>query len=256
MCGSNVERPEGEAVVRCPNKSCAAKSVQRIIHFASRNALDIEGLGEKMVNLLVDNGVVKDIADLFHLTTEQLKELPRMGEKSAENLVAALSKAKRTTFSKFLFALGIRHVGERTAKILAQAAIDVEGLRRMDEASLLALQEVGPEIARSVLDFLASEEEEALIDRLIEAGFHFEQEVAQKTDSPISGKTFVLTGTLSVSREEVKKEIESLGGKVSSSVSSKTDYLVAGESAGSKLEKATSLGVSILTEDEYRKLLA
>jgi len=250
-----VVRPEGEAVIRCPNSMCPAKSVQRIIHFGSRNALDIEGLGEKMVHLLVDAGLVKDIADLYTLTVERIASLPRMGQKSAENLIAALERSKSTSFSKFLFALGIRHVGERTAKIIGQATSGIEQLRSLTEEELLALPEVGPEIARSVLDFLASEEEAALLDRLLASGFVFEREKVVSEESQFFGKTFVITGTLSVSRDLVKSEIEALGGKVSSSVSGKTDYLVAGEAAGSKLEKAKKLGVIILAESDFRKLV-
>ncbi|MGA1190834.1 MAG: NAD-dependent DNA ligase LigA [Bdellovibrionota bacterium] len=255
VCGTQVVRPEGEAVIRCPNTRCPAKSVQRIIHFGSRNALDIEGLGEKMVHLLVEAGLIRDIADLYTLEAESIAALPRMGAKSAENLIAALEQSKKVSFSKFLFALGIRHVGERTAKIIGQATGGVEELRALTEAELLALPEVGPEIAQSVLDFLASEEEQALLDRLIESGFVFEREAVIAENAPFAGKTFVLTGTLSVSRDVVKDEIEGLGGKVSSSVSGKTDYVVAGEAAGSKREKAQKLGVTILSEEEFRELV-
>ncbi|MCB0330469.1 MAG: NAD-dependent DNA ligase LigA, partial [Bdellovibrionales bacterium] len=202
VCGTPVIRPPGEAVVRCPNGRCPAKSVQRIIHFASRNALDIEGLGEKMVHRLVDNGLVSDIADLYQLKVESLKDLPQMGQKSAEKLVEALELSKQPLFSKFLFALGIRHVGERTAKVIAQAAPDISSLRQLTEKQLLDLPEIGPEISNSVLDFLASEEEQLLLERLLEAGFTFQKEIRAKSDSPISGKTFVLTGALSVSRDE------------------------------------------------------
>ena len=201
VCGTAVVRAEGEAVIRCPNTSCPAKSVQRIIHFGSRNALDIEGLGEKMVHLLVDAGLVKDIADLYTLTPEAVAALPRMGVKSAENLITALEQSKSTSFSKFLFALGIRHVGERTAKIIGQATGGIEQLRAMTEEELLSLPEVGPEIAKSVLDYLASEEEAALLDRLIASGFVFEREELASEESPFFGKTFVITGTLSVGRD-------------------------------------------------------
>lgn len=255
VCGTQVVRPEGEAVIRCPNTRCPAKSVQRIIHFGSRNALDIEGLGEKMVHLLVDAGLIHDIADLYTLEAESIAALPRMGAKSAENLIAALEHSKKVSFSKFLFALGIRHVGERTAKIIGQATGGVEELRALTEVELLALPEVGPEIAQSVLDFLASEEEQALLDRLIESGFVFEREEVIAENAPFAGKTFVLTGALSVSRDVAKDEIEALGGKVSSSVSGKTDYVVAGEAAGSKREKAQKLGVTILSEEEFRELV-
>jgi len=208
-----------------------------------------------MVHLLVDAGLVKDIADLYTLTVERIASLPRMGQKSAENLIAALERSKSTSFSKFLFALGIRHVGERTAKIIGQATSGIEQLRSLTEEELLALPEVGPEIARSVLDFLASEEEAVLLDRLLASGFVFEREKVVSEESQFFGKTFVITGTLSVSRDLVKSEIEALGGKVSSSVSGKTDYLVAGEAAGSKLEKAKKLGVIILAESDFRKLV-
>ncbi|MCI5064714.1 NAD-dependent DNA ligase LigA [bacterium] len=257
-CNAEVEREEGEAVIRCLNPSCPAQTVQRIIHFVSRKALDIEGLGEKLILLLVEHELVSDIADLFSLTTEAVQELPRMGEKSAENVVSAIRAAREgVPFGRFLYALGIRHVGERTAKIIAEAAPTVEELRHLSEERLLELPEVGPEIARSVLAFLNSPAEQELLDRILAAGFHFQAHTPPTEHSTsLAGKSFVLTGTLSRSRGEVQEEIERHGGRVSSSVSKKTDFLVAGESAGSKVEKAKKLGISILSEAELRALFA
>jgi DNA ligase (NAD+) len=255
VCDTAVERVEGEAVVRCPNPRCPAKSTQRIIHFASRNALDIEGLGKKMVELLVENELVRDISDLYSLTFDQLVALPRMGERSAQNLLDALEQSKNPLFAKFLYALGIRHVGERTAKVLGQSLRSLEELRKTTEEALLALPEIGPEIATSVLDFFGDEEEQRVLDQLLEQGFTFQHPSTESNGDTLQGKTFVITGTLSVKRGDLKEEIESLGGKVSSSVSAKTDYLIAGEEAGSKLKKAKDLGVKILDEAGYRALL-
>ncbi|MCB0320833.1 MAG: NAD-dependent DNA ligase LigA [Bdellovibrionales bacterium] len=258
-CGTAVRVASGEAVRRCPNPRCPAKSLHRIIHFASRGALDIEGLGEKMVALLVENDRVRDPADLYSLTKEELLSLPRMGEKSSENLLHAIATSKETTLAKFLYALGIRHVGERTSQILAGALENrIENLQNLSEEDLLALPEIGPEIAGSILEFLADEDEQNLVSRLLAHGFHFHEPVASSSESrsEIAGKNFVLTGTLtSLSRGDAKERIESLGGRVVSSVSAKTNYVVVGDSPGSKLEKAKTLGISILSEDEFLKLI-
>ncbi|MCB0332206.1 MAG: NAD-dependent DNA ligase LigA [Bdellovibrionales bacterium] len=255
VCDSPVEKPEGEAVARCPNPKCGAKIVQRIIHFVSRNALDVQGLGEKVVQLLVEEGLVKDLSDLFHLEREKVAALPRMGELSTQNLLEALEKAKHVSLAKFLFALGIRHVGERTARIIAEHARTIDGVLKLTEEELLELPEVGPEIASSFASYLANEEERELLTRLIDCGFTF-QAPEERASESLAGKIFVLTGTLlELSRGEAKKMIESHAGKVSSSVSNNTDYVVAGEKAGSKLAKAEELGVAVLTEEEFLSMI-
>lgn len=248
-------RPEGDAVSRCPNSRCPAKSAQRIIHFASRDALDIQGLGEKIVDLLLEHGCIRDISDLFSLTEEQVAELPRMGELSAKNLVSAITERKVVPLSRFLFGLGIRHVGTRTAQILAREGGTLERIEQMSYDDLLEVPEIGPEIARAIVAYFSDPAERELLTRLRQLGLTFEED-----QGPVSNRlqdmVFVLTGTLSsCSRDEAKERIESLGGKVSSSVSKKTSYVVAGEKAGSKLEKAESLGVPILDESQFLQML-
>ncbi|MCB9029703.1 MAG: NAD-dependent DNA ligase LigA [Deltaproteobacteria bacterium] len=255
VCQSDLDKPEGEAVARCPNPSCPAKSHQRITHFVSRNAADIDGLGEKVVNLLLEQDLIHDISDLYGLTTDRLENLPGMGELSAKNLIEAIDKSKKISFDKFLYALGIRHVGERTAKILAQQFSDVNELRSVTEEQLLKIDEIGPETAKAVSKFFRDPEELLVIERLLNFGIEITP-LEKPTDTKLAGKIFVLTGTLEkMTREGAKEKIESLAGKVSSSVSKKTDYLVAGEAAGSKLVKAQALGVKILSEDDFLSLL-
>ena len=254
VCETPAERLEDEAVLRCMNLQCPAKTEQRVIHYASRGAADIEGLGEKVVQLLFEHELVSDIADLFTLSAEAIAELPRMGKQSGQNLIDAIEASKTLPLGKFIFGLGIRHVGERTASLLATSAGSLERFRELTEEELVSLPDVGTETAASVSAFLADEQEQALLDRLIGGGVH-PTSPAQAESSLFEGKTFVLTGSLSsMTRGEAKKLIESLSGKVSSSVSKKTDYVVAGEKAGSKLEKANALGVAVLTEEEFGAL--
>ena len=252
-CESALVRPEGEVVARCVNKGCPAKIEQRILHFASRDALDIEGLGDKMVALLLEQGVVREIPDLFTLTTEQLQALPRMGELSSKNLVEAITKAKQTTLAKFIFGLGIRHVGERTARVLAEAVRTVEGLLAVSETSLLSVAEIGTETARAIAEFLADPKERELIEKLLSVGVTCAPvEVVQ--GGALSGKSIVVTGTLpTLSRTEIEDLIIAHGGKPAASVSKKTSFVVAGSDAGSKLKKATELGVAVITEGEFLK---
>jgi DNA ligase (NAD+) len=254
-CGAPSVRGEDEAVARCPNAACPAKLLERVLHYASRDGVDIEGLGEKLVELLLEHGLLKDIASLYELTSSQLKELPRMGELSSENLVAAINKSRSPALGKFIYALGIRHVGERTAALLAKKAGSLKKFLALTEPELLEVDEVGAEIAASTAAFLADPTERALIDRLLALGVEV-QDAAQPQSSELQGKTFVLTGTLpTLSRKEAETLILDRGGKVSGSVSKKTSYVVAGAEAGSKLEKATELGVPVLDEAEFRKLL-
>lgn len=252
VCGGEVKREESEAVTRCVNSHCPAQLEQRLIHFASRAAADIDGLGAKLVALLLEHNLVGSIADLYDLAQEQLEALPRMGTLSAKNLLAALEASKHISLTRFIFALGIRHVGERTAGILAEATGSIEKLRALQYEQLTEIPDIGSETAAAVAAFLADEHEQLQVDALIKKGFIISHEKKPVIESELSGKTFVLTGSLTTySRTDARKFIESLGGSVTSSVSKKTDYLVAGDEPGSKYEKARQLGVAILSEDEF-----
>ena len=261
ICAAPVDRPEGEAVVRCPNPVCPAVLREGLRHFASRRAMDIDGLGEKLVNQLVDSGLVSEPADFFALSKEQLASLERMGEKSAENLIEALDKAKRPALARFIYSLGIRHVGEHVAEILADRFGAVEELSRADVETLLSVHEVGPQVAERIVRFFSEPDSRQMVDNLISKGV--EPQAPPKAgegnegEAAFSGLSFVLTGTLSGrSRSEAKAAIEALGGRVSSSVSKNTSFLVAGEGPGSKLKNAESLGVEILDEDAFERMLS
>lgn len=264
ICGSDVEREEGEAVARCTGGLfCAAQRKESLRHFASRRALDIEGLGSKLIDQLVDNGVpggvpVHSPADLYRLTAEQLAELDRMGEKSASNLMAALEHSKKTTLARFLYALGIRDVGEATAVALATHFGTLEALLEASEETIQEVPDVGPVVAAHVFHFFQQPQNRAVIDDLRALGVNWPAQARRSaaSEGPLSGKTFVLTGTLEgMSRDQATDRITALGGKVSGSVSKKTSYVVAGAEAGSKLKKAQELGVEILDEAGLRKLL-
>ena len=250
ICQSEVERIEGEAIARCSGGLyCPAQRKQAIKHFSSRKALDIDGLGDKLVDLLVDQGLITDAADLFELTIEQLTVLERMGEKSAINLVKSLITAKKTKFARFLYALGIREVGEATARSLASHFLTLDALKTTDEQTLLEIEDVGPIVAHHVVTFFAQPHNREVLDRLLAAGIDWPEEQRYASDSLLNGKIIVLTGTLEqLSRSEAKEKLLALGAKVAGSVSKKTDYVVAGRDAGSKLNKAESLGISIVDE--------
>jgi len=258
VCGSAVERPEDEAIARCSGGIfCPAQRKQALLHFAGRRAMDIEGLGDKLVEQLVDNVIIKTPADLYKLGILAMANLERMAEKSAGNLLAAIEKSKATTLARFIFALGIRNVGEATAKDLARHFGALDRLMRADIEQLQQVPDVGPVVAASVARFFGEPHNIEVIEQLRAAGVAWpEGEPAAAVNSPISGKTFVLTGTLpTLTRDAAKDMIEALGGKVAGSVSKKTDYLVAGAEAGSKLDKARALGVSILDEAQFRELI-
>jgi DNA ligase (NAD+) len=253
VCGSQVVRMEGEAIARCSGGLfCPAQRKETIRHFASRLAMDIEGLGEKLVDQLVDAGLVSDPADVYGLTLEKLVELERMGEKSAKNLLEALEDSKETTFARFLYALGIRDVGEATALALATHVGSLDELMAADEERLQEVPDIGPVVAGHLRAFFGERHNREIIRRLREQGIHWPRpRVAAAVDSPISGKQVVLTGTLkSMSRDEAKAKLRALGAKVGGSVSSKTDIVIAGENAGSKLDKAVSLGITVWEEGE------
>jgi DNA ligase (NAD+) len=257
-CGSRVVRAEGEAVVRCTGGLyCPAQRKQALLHFASRRAMDIEGLGEKVVDQLVDRGIVHTPADLYHLDLATLAGLERMAEKSAGNLLAAIAKSKRTTLARFIYALGIPNVGEATAKDLARHFGSLDALLAADVEALQAVPDVGPVVAQAIVDFLAEAHNRQVIEALRAAGVHWPEEARlAKPHGPLAGKTFVLTGTLpNLTRDQAQALIEAAGGKVSGSVSKKTDYVVAGSDPGSKLDKAQALGIAVLDEAGLRELL-
>ncbi|MDQ0139552.1 NAD-dependent DNA ligase LigA [Cupriavidus necator] len=259
VCGSHIEKLEDEAIARCTGGLiCAAQRKQSLLHFAQRRAMDIEGLGDKLVEQLVDHGIVRTPADLYKLGVAKLAALERMADKSAANLVAAIDKSRATTMNRFIFALGIRHVGEATAKDLAKHFGKLDALMAADEAALLEVNDVGPVVAQSIAHFLAEPHNVEVIEQLRAAGVHWaESEPMARAPAPLSGKTFVLTGTLpTLSREDAKALLEAAGAKVAGSVSKKTDYVVAGAEAGSKLDKAEALGVPVLDEAGMLALLA
>ncbi|MDP2808627.1 MAG: NAD-dependent DNA ligase LigA [Rhodocyclaceae bacterium] len=258
VCGSAVEKPEDEAIARCTGGLfCPAQRKQALLHFASRRAMDIEGLGEKLVDQLVDAGLVETPADIYGLGMGAVANLERMAEKSAANLTEAIEKSKDTTLARFIFALGIRNVGEATAKDLARHFGGLDALMEADESRLQQVPDVGPVVAASIARFFAEPHNAGVIAALRAAGVHWEEgEPQPAVASPLAGKTFVLTGTLpTLTREAAKELIEAKGGKVAGSVSKKTDYVVAGVGAGSKLEKAMELGVAVLDEAQMKTLL-
>ncbi|HEX7026722.1 MAG TPA: NAD-dependent DNA ligase LigA, partial [Gammaproteobacteria bacterium] len=258
VCGSDIVRAEGEAVARCTGGLyCPAQRKEAIKHFASRRALDIEGLGDKLVDQLVEQKLIKHVDDLFSLTQEQLAALERMGDKSAANLIEALEKSKTTTLPRFIYALGIREVGEATAAGLANHFGDLETLMKADAEVLQAVPDVGPVVAEHVATFFEQAHNREIIDKLIDAGVHWPKiKKAASAAKPLDGKTYVLTGTLSgMTREEAKEKLQQLGAKVAGSVSKNTTAVIAGENPGSKLIKAEELGVPVLDEAELMKLL-
>ncbi len=257
VCGARIERTPGEAVAYCTGVDCPAQRVQRIFHFGGRGAMDIAGLGEKTIVQLVEAGLVKDLGDLYSLRKEQLLALERMGEKSAENLLAAIEASKSRPLARLIYGLGIRHVGETVAERLASAVSSLDELAAMPEEKLMEIEGIGPVVARSVATFFAQEATRRVIEKLRAAGVNFRGEPRPKARTRLSGKTFVLTGTLdSLSREEAKAALEALGAKVASSVSKKTDYVVAGKDPGSKLDKARELGRPVLDEQAFLALLS
>lgn len=255
-CGSSVERVEGEAVLRCVNLSCPAQVARMLVHFASRDAMDIDGLGPAIVHQILDNHLVQSAADLYRMDLQSLEGLERMGKRSAQNLLDALEKSKTRDLSRLLFALGIRGVGQRMAQLLGQRFGSMEAVMNASLPDIAAIEGFGEIVAQAVVDFFALEQNRALVEQLRELGLHMECETVSKGDK-LAGMTFVLTGTLpTLSRNEAKEKIEALGGKVSGSVSKKTHYVVAGEEAGSKLTKANELGVPVLDEAGLVALLS
>ena len=251
VCASKVVREEGEAAARCTGGLfCPAQRKQAILHFAGRRAMDVEGLGDKLVEQLVDEKIIRSLPDLYRLDVVTLAALERMAEKSAQNIVDALEKSKHTTLNRFLFALGIRNVGESTAKDLARYFGRLDAIGQAGAEQLLAVSDVGPVVAQSIVDFFSESHNREVVQQLRELGVHWEEHEGASTQTlPLSGKTFVLTGTLaSLSRDEAKSRLEALGAKVAGSVSKKTDCVVAGAEAGSKLDKAHELNIPVWDE--------
>lgn len=258
VCGSATARVEGEAVTFCTGGLfCEAQRKEAIKHFASRKAMNVDGLGDKLVEQLVDEGLVDDIADLFSLTVEQVAGLERMGQKSAENLVNAIEKSKSTTLARFIFALGIHDVGETTAQTLANHFATLENLTSASQQQLLAVPDVGPAVSQSILHFFKQKHNRDVIKKLLKAGIHWPAiEVKSDEELPLKDQTFVVTGTLaSMGRDQAKAALQALGAKVAGSVSKKTSYVVVGENPGSKAEKAEALGIEILDEQAFLRLI-
>ncbi len=255
VCGGNVVRTPGEADHRCVNANCAAKLQGTILHFASRHVMDIDGLGDALVSQLADRGMVKNVADLYRLTKDDLLRLERMGDKSAQNVLDEIAASKRLPLERVIYGLGIRFVGERTAQFLAEHFGSLDAIMKASAEELQDVDEVGPRIAESIAEFFSDEHNRQLVNDLRTAGLTLTGEKKEK-GTKLAGKTFVLTGTLErYSRDEAKKMIEGAGGRVSGSVSKKTDYVVAGSDAGSKLDKARELGVTVIGEDEMESLV-
>jgi len=256
VCGTQVVKTEGEVDYRCVNANCPAKLRETILHFASRQVMNIEGMGDALVAQLTERGLVNNVADIYKLSKDDLLSLERMGDKSAQNILDEIEASKKLPLERVIFGLGIRFVGERTAQFLAEHFGSMDALMTAKQEELEEVNEVGPRIADSIHEFFAEPRNRELVKRLREAGLMFAGKKRER-GTKLAGKTFVLTGTLTkYTRDQAKKMIEDAGGRVSGSVSKKTDYVVAGNDAGSKLDKAKELGVSVIEEKEMEKLLA
>jgi DNA ligase (NAD+) len=257
VCGEAVFRAEGEVAFRCVNVACPAQLKESLLHFAGRRAMNIDGLGDALVDQLVDKKMVRDVADLYGVTQEQLANLERMGEKSAANLMEEIENSRKAELARVIFAIGIRFVGERTAQFLTEHFGSLDKVAEAGLEELTEVEEVGPKIAESIAAFFAEKRNRQVIEKLRKAGLQFEhKKAAKRASQPLVGRQFVLTGTLpNYSRDDAKKLIEDAGGRVVGSVSKKTDYVVVGAEPGSKLDKAKSLGVKTIGETELVKLL-
>jgi DNA ligase (NAD+) len=257
-CGSEVIREQGEVAVRCVSLHCPAQLQEKIIHFASRGGMDIEGLGEKNVELLYSRGLIKHFEDVYKLKKEDLLELPRFAEKSAQNLIEAIERSKHTTLAKFLFAIGILHVGEYAAKLLAKNFRNLEDLYRISPEKIIQIKQMGEKLSSSLATFFADEKNLRILDSMISLGLDIKNpDFAAGSDEelPLKGLSFVITGTLPKPRKEVEDLIENNGGHPSSALSAKTDFLIVGEEPGSKLKKASALGVRTISYPELLKLI-
>jgi DNA ligase (NAD+) len=260
VCGSHVVREVDEVAYRCIGLNCEAQVLEKIIHYASRGAMDIEHLGEKNVELLYNQGLIKHFIDLYKLKKEQLLELPRFAERSAQNLIDAIEKSRTTTLSRFLYALGILHVGEYAAKQLAKNFKNINDLYRVKPERIMEIKQMGEKLAEAISGFFNEKENLQTLDALMKLGMKvnnpdYESERAIKAKRSLEGLSIVITGTLSRPRQEYKEMIERLGGHVAGSVSKKTNYVLAGEAAGSKLDMARELGVKVVDEKEFMKIV-
>ena len=255
VCGAQAIREEGEAAIRCMGIECPAKLVRNIIHFVSKEGMDIEGLGENLIEQFIEKGLISNIADIYTLTFEDIASLKKNGTKFATNLINAIEDSKQRPFFKVITALGIRHIGTKSAKTLAKYYKNIENLMNAGVEELSTLDDVGQIMAESIYEFFNEEQTIDLICKLRNAGVKMEDETSEEEDQRFAGLTFVLTGSLeNYTREQAGEIIEKFGGKVSSSVSKKTSYVLAGEEAGSKLTKAQALGVTIITEQEFEEM--
>jgi DNA ligase (NAD+) len=256
VCGEPVSRPEGEAVTRCVNARCPAQALEHIIHWSSKGAMDIDGLGEKVATRFFDLGLIKDPPDIYDLREEQISPLEGFGEKSAENLILAIERSKEQPFPRVLYALGIRHVGSVTAELIAERFSGEDLLRGVSVEQLTEINGVGGVVARAMVEYFALEDNRDLVERLMRVGLHFERVSDGPSDGPLAGKRMVITGALSRPRGEFVERLEAAGGTFTSSVSKNTDYLLAGEEAGSKLDRARELGVPVIDETGFEELLS
>ncbi len=255
ICGARIIRPEGEAVARCTGLACPAQNYEHFLHFVSRGAMDIEGMGQAVVKQIIDNNMVEDIADIYSLEKDDLYRLEYFKEKAASNLFKAIQKSKERPLSRLLFALGIRHVGAHVAQVLAREFGNMDRLQQADYEDLINIDEIGPRIAESIINFFQQGQNLKVIEKLKKAGLNMSEET-EKVDGKFKGLSFVFTGGLSrFNRQEAKAMVENLGGRISSSVSKKTDFVVAGTEPGSKYEKAKKLGLNILNEDQFLELI-
>lgn len=257
VCGSDVERLENEAAVRCTGIECPARLFRSIVHFASREAMDIEGLGPANVELLLNEGLISNIADIYYLKAEDVEKLDRMGKKSAENLIKAIEKSKSNSLDKLIFGLGIRHIGKKAGKLIAEKFSDIDEIANANSTEFSNIDEIGEKMGESIVKYFSNVQVKDTIEKLKIAGVNVKGSKKEILDGRFLGMTFVLTGTLpTYTRQEAQDIIESFGGKASSSVSKKTTYVLAGEEAGSKLDKAISLGVNVIDEEEFKKMIS
>jgi DNA ligase (NAD+) len=255
VCDAKVMRSKEEAVYRCTGDQCIAKLKERIKHFSSKRAMDIDGLGEKLVEQIVDKGLVKNVADLYHTFHEAWSDLERMADKSAQNIVDAIEKSKHAGLERLIYALGIRHVGEQVAKVLVESLKNLNKIEKASKEELMEINDIGPEVAESIVQFFSQEVNRSVLEQLQKSGVCMEPKLTPKAGN-FSGKTFIFTGTLEhFTRDEAEQMVQAHGGKIASTVSSKTDYVVAGKDPGSKHEKAKKLGITIITEIEFNELI-
>jgi DNA ligase (NAD+) len=256
VCGGATKREEGEVAVRCENVFCPAQVKESIIHFASRTAMDIEGMGEAMVDQLVDSGLIRDYGDIYFLEYDQVRNLERMGERSARNLMGAIEGSKRVPLNRLIYGLGIRHVGEHTAEILARRFGSVDTLSRQRFEDLVEINEIGPVVAESIQEYFDNPITRKVLEKLKSAGIKTSEDAGSRLGAVLNGKIFVFTGELkNLARADAEQIVRQLGGSASSSVSGKTDFLVAGENPGSKYQKAKQLGIRIIDEAAFEKMI-